>query len=81
MIKRKRAGDTPIGVNVLEGNSYYWCTCGLSTKQPFCDGAHVETDNQPYMYKAEKTKEVYFCGCKKSKNFPLCDGSHNNLKN
>ena len=37
MTKGKRAGDTPIGVNVLEGKSYFWCTCGLSVKQPFCD--------------------------------------------
>ena len=48
--------------------------------QPFCDGAHIDTDNQPYMYKAEETKEIYFCGCKESKNFPFCDGTHNNIK-
>ena len=70
-----------VGVDVIQGKSYFWCTCGISSKQPFCDGSHVNTDNQPYMYTAEENKEVYFCGCKKSKNFPFCDGSHNNLNN
>ena len=40
IVKGQRAGDTPVGVNVLEGKTYYWCTCGISAKQPFCDGSH-----------------------------------------
>ena len=43
MINGRKAGEAPIGVNVLEGKSYYWCTCGLSVKQPFCDGSHKDT--------------------------------------
>ena len=59
MIKGKRAGDTPIGINVLEGKSYYWCTCGLSAKQPFCDGSHKDTIFKPLPYKAEQSKKVF----------------------
>ena len=42
MAKPERAGDAPIGVDVVEGKSYYWCTCGKSSKQPFCDGSHKD---------------------------------------
>ena len=77
MIKGKRAGDTPIGVDVLEGKSYFWCTCGLSTKQPFCDGSHKKTAFKPLPYKADQSKKVFFCTCKLTNNPPMCDGSHN----
>ena len=40
MVKGLRAGDAPIGVDVVEGKAYFWCTCGKSSKQPFCDGSH-----------------------------------------
>ena len=60
MIKGKRAADTPIGINVLEGNSYYWCTCGLSKKQPFCDGSHKGTTFKPLLFKADQSKKVFF---------------------
>ena len=60
MEKGKRAGDTPIGVNVVEGKSYYWCTCGKSLKQPFCDGSHDGSKFGPMIYKAEQTKKVFF---------------------
>ena len=77
MIKGKRAGETPIGINVLEGNSYYWCTCGLSKKQPFCDGSHKGTTFKPLLFKADQSKRVFFCTCKQTNDQPLCDGSHN----
>ena len=60
MIKGKRAADTPIGINVLEGNSYYWCACGLSKKQPFCDGSHKETTFKPLLFKADQSKKIFF---------------------
>mgnify|MGYP001286162010 CR=1 FL=1 len=60
MTKGKRAGDAPIGINVLEGKSYYWCTCGLSSKQPFCDGSHKDTAFKPLPYKADQSKKVFF---------------------
>ena len=77
MSKGQRAGDTPIGVVVIEGKSYYWCTCGTSSKQPFCDGSHKGTEFAPLHYKADQSKKVFFCTCKLTKDPPLCDGSHN----
>ena len=73
----QRAGDNPIGVDVVEGKSYFWCTCGKSCKQPFCDGSHKRTEFSPLVYKAEQSKKVFFCTCKQTKDQPLCDGSHN----
>ena len=77
MSKGKRAGDAPIGVNIIEGKSYYWCTCGISSKQPLCDGSHKGTEFAPLPYKADQSKKVFFCTCKLTKDPPLCDGSHN----
>ena len=50
MKKGKRAGDSPIGIDVLEGKSYFWCTCGSSSKQPFCDGSHKGNEFMPLKY-------------------------------
>tara|TARA_Y100001958_G_C20925686_1_gene338134 strand:- start:174 stop:413 length:240 start_codon:yes stop_codon:yes gene_type:complete len=77
MSKTFRAGDAPIGINVIEGKSYYWCSCGKSSKQPFCDGSHKGTNFVPLVYKADQSKKVFFCTCKLTKDPPLCDGSHN----
>ena len=77
MAKPERAGDAPIGVNVAEGKSYYWCTCGKSLKQPFCDGSHRGSEFGPLTWKADQSKKVFFCTCKATKDQPLCDGSHN----
>ena len=77
MTKALRAGDNPIGVNVVEGKSYFWCTCGKSLKQPFCDGSHKGTEFSPFVFEAEQSKKVFFCTCKQTKDQPLCDGSHN----
>ena len=77
MTKALRAGENPIGVNVVEGKSYFWCTCGKSLKQPFCDGSHKGTEFSPLVFKAEQSKKFFFCTCKLTKDQPLCDGSHN----
>ena len=77
MTKALRAGENPIGVDVVEGKSYFWCTCGKSLKQPFCDGSHKGTEFLPLVFKAEQSKKVFFCTCKLTKDQPLCDGSHN----
>ncbi|KUJ79515.1 CDGSH iron-sulfur domain-containing protein [Ruegeria profundi] len=69
----------PYAVDVIEGKSYFWCACGLSKRQPFCDGSHKDTDLEPVKYTAESSKKVFFCGCKCSANPPLCDGSHSGL--
>jgi len=72
----KIAQDAPYAIDVEEGKMYAWCTCGLSEKQPFCDGSHRGTDMKSLRWKADRTKTVYFCGCKKTKDAPFCDGSH-----
>lgn len=73
------AGRAPEAVEVEEGKKYYWCACGKSSKQPFCDGSHKGTDFTPMEYTATKSRTVYFCTCKQTSNQPLCDGSHNSL--
>ena len=60
MSKIQKAGDTPIGVDVVEGKSYYWCTCGKSSRQPFCDGSHKGSAFAPLQYKADQSKKVFF---------------------
>ncbi|SMF70603.1 CDGSH iron-sulfur domain-containing protein [Candidatus Pelagibacter sp. HIMB1321] len=77
MNKGEKAGSSPIGIVVEEGKSYFWCTCGKSSKQPFCDGSHKGTEFTPLAYKAEESKKVFFCTCKQTDDQPLCDGSHN----
>ena len=77
MNKGEKAGSSPIGIVVEEGKSYFWCTCGKSSKQPFCDGSHKGTEFTPLAYKAEESKKVFFCTCKQTDDKPLCDGSHN----
>ena len=72
-----RAADSPFGVDVEEGKSYFWCACGKSSNQPFCDGSHKGSEFSPVKYTAEKSRKVFFCGCKQTGNQPLCDGSHN----
>ena len=73
------AQKSPFGVDVEEGKSYWWCACGLSKEQPFCDGSHKGTGLVPSKYAAEKSGTVYFCGCKNTKDTPLCDGTHSKL--
>jgi len=72
-----RASDTPFAVMVEQGKDYYWCACGQSKHQPFCDGSHQRGPFSPVKYSATASREVYFCGCKGSAHKPLCDGSHN----
>ena len=75
-----RIADTrPAPVELEAGRTYYWCTCGRSKDQPFCDGSHKGTDFTPVAYKAEKTGTAYLCGCKRTSDKPMCDGSHNSL--
>ncbi len=69
----------PYPVAVEAGKSYYWCSCGLSKSQPFCDGSHQGTGLSPIKFEAAETKTVYLCGCKSSKSGVFCDGSHASL--
>ncbi len=77
MSNPKRAADTPLAIEVESGKSYFWCSCGLSQNQPFCDGSHKGTEFVPVKYQATESKKVFFCGCKITASQPLCDGSHN----
>ena len=76
MTEPVRAADGPFGIEVEEGKRYFWCACGKSAKQPFCDGSHKGSEFSPVRYTAEKTGKLWFCGCKSTGNQPLCDGSH-----
>ena len=68
---------SPYKVIVEEDKTYFWCGCGLSKKQPFCDGSHKKDGKyKSIKYLAEESKEMYFCGCKMTKHPPFCDGSH-----
>ena len=68
---------SPYKVRVEKGKIYFWCACGLSRKQPFCDGSYKKDEKfKSLKYLAGESKEVYFCGCKMSKHQPFCDGSH-----
>eukprot|EP00049_Salpingoeca_infusionum_P007407 m.120278 g.120278 ORF g.120278 m.120278 type:complete len:138 (+) comp13685_c0_seq1:2113-2526(+) len=63
-------------VDLEEGKTYYWCTCGKSKNQPFCDGSHKGTGFKPKAFTAEKTETRGLCMCKATKNAPFCDGTH-----
>lgn len=73
------AQKAPYPVEVEAGKTYFWCACGRSSKQPFCDGSHKETGIDPLKYTAEKDGKLFFCGCKATGKTPLCDGSHSKL--
>jgi CDGSH-type Zn-finger protein len=72
----KVAHNAPYPVEVEAGKTYYWCACGQSKNQPYCDGSHQGSNFQPVAFTADKTDKVYLCGCKKTGNQPFCDGSH-----
>lgn len=73
------AGKAPIKVSLEAGKDYWWCTCGRSAKQPFCDGAHKAVGMAPLKYTAQKDGDHWLCACKATKNSPLCDGTHKAL--
>lgn len=71
-----RAGNQPVAIDLEKGKTYAWCACGLSIKQPFCDGSHKVTTFKPYIFIAENTDTQHICMCKGTKARPFCDGSH-----
>ena len=79
MSKPEIAARHPSPVELEEGKEYFWCRCGRSANQPFCDGSHKGTDFSPLAFKAEKTAKAYLCACKYTANPPYCDGTHKRL--
>jgi CDGSH-type Zn-finger protein len=75
----KIAGKAPIAVEFEEGKTYFWCACGESANQPFCDGSHKGTEFRPVAIKAEETKTRYLCTCKQTSKPGFCDGTHKTL--
>ena len=73
------AQKSPYPIEAEAGKTYWWCQCGRSTTQPFCDGSHKDTGLTPVKYTAEKAGTLYFCGCKASAKRPFCDGTHSRI--
>lgn len=71
--------DTKPVVLALETGDYFWCSCGQSQNQPFCDGSHKGTDFQPQKFTLEEKQKIALCLCKHSANPPFCDGTHAQL--
>mmetsp|Transcript_23347 Transcript_23347/g.40675 ORF Transcript_23347/g.40675 Transcript_23347/m.40675 type:complete len:511 (+) Transcript_23347:3474-5006(+) len=70
------AATRPVKVELEEGKTYFWCSCGKSKNQPFCDGSHAGTEMKPQKFTAEKSGDAFLCQCKASANAPFCDGTH-----
>jgi len=66
-------------VQKVEPGTYWWCACGRSISQPFCDGSHKGTGFAPKKAEITEARTVAWCGCKHSKNAPFCDGTHAGL--
>jgi glutamate synthase domain-containing protein 2/CDGSH-type Zn-finger protein len=73
------AAKIPAKVELEKGKDYYWCRCGLSKSQPFCDGSHAGTDVTPQKFTADSTGSAALCQCKATANGPFCDGTHASL--
>jgi CDGSH iron-sulfur domain-containing protein 3 len=63
----------------LAAGTYWWCACGRSKNQPFCDGSHKDTGFNPVKFELTEPQSVALCGCKRSAGRPFCDGTHNKL--
>ncbi|UKJ90637.1 hypothetical protein MACJ_001571 [Theileria orientalis] len=74
-VPKSRVTD-PYAVRPTPQQVYWWCACGMSRNQPWCDGSHKGTKFKPVMYVPQSKSKVLLCGCKFSGNRPLCDGSH-----
>lgn len=79
MNEPKIARKKSFHADVEEGRTYWWCACGLSEKQPYCDSSHKGTGFSPVKFTAEASKKVFLCGCKHTKTPPFCDGTHRQL--
>ena len=73
------AQKAPYAMNVEAGRKYFWCACGRSANQPYCDGSHKVTSLSPIAFTATKGEQVWLCGCKATAGQPFCDGTHKKL--
>jgi CDGSH iron-sulfur domain-containing protein 3 len=72
------AQKAPYPADLTPGD-YWWCACGQSKNQPFCDGSHKSGPFTPVKFTVTEAKQHWMCGCKRSKTKPFCDGSHKRL--
>ena len=79
MSKPVIAANRPVKVALEKDRKYYFCVCGRSAKQPFCDGSHQGSEFVPQAFKCDESKDYYLCRCKQSANKPYCDGTHKNF--
>jgi len=78
MAEPKVAQKEPYVID-MEPGEYYWCACGHSDAQPFCDGAHKDTGIGPMVVNIDEAGKKPWCGCKHTKTPPYCDGAHTDL--
>ncbi len=73
------ASKTPFAIELEAGKTYWWCACGMSKNQPFCDGSHKGSTFEPVKFTADTAGKAWLCGCKRTSNRPFCDGTHQKL--
>ena len=78
MTKPTVAQKSPYAVELAPGD-YWWCACGQSKRQPFCDGSHKGSGIDPMKFTVTEAPRVWLCGCKRSAGKPFCDGSHSGI--
>lgn len=79
MQKAKIATKAPQLEQLEADKTYFWCACGQSAKQPWCDGSHKDSEFSPLRFSVEEAKTAAMCQCKQTKTPPYCDGSHKSL--
>lgn len=79
MAEPETAKEKPAVMELEPGKSYWWCACGMSQGQPFCDGSHKGTDFVPIEVKVDERKNYALCQCKRTADSPWCDGAHSKL--
>lgn len=79
MVRKRSNTPGPVRCLLSKCQTYYYCTCGKSKRQPYCDNSHKGTKHLPIKYHSTEDNVVVFCGCKLSKSPPYCDGSHKSI--